>query len=156
RAAAERARAAGLATGELERDRLGRTLYTAVNARAELARALADLGRFDDATAAIEEAIRIGESLQHATTLLSARMDLGHVLICRGDWSGAIPTLETCLDAFRCAGLTGFGNGAMGMLGYARAMGARPEEGIPLIREALEHAAHGRRTREALFTSYLS
>src|SRR5262245_52808491 len=155
-AAVQLARMASLTLGPMQRERLGRTLYPAVNGRAELARALADLGRFDDATAAIEEAISIGESLQHSTTLLSARMDLGHVLICRGDWSGAIPTLEACLDGFRSAGLTGFGNGAAGMLGYARAMSSQQGEGIALIREALEHAAQGRRTREALFTTYLS
>ncbi len=155
-AASQLARTASLTVGRMQHERFGRTLYPAVNARAELARALADLGRFDDATAAIEEAFRIGESLQHATTLLSARMDHGHVLICRGDWSGAIPILGTCLDAFRCAGLTGFGNGAAGMLGYARAMISHEGEGIALIREALEHAAQGRRTREAQFTTYLS
>jgi len=33
---------------------------------------------------------------------------------------------------------------------------AHQGDGIALIREALEHAAHGRRTREALFTTYLS
>jgi DNA-binding SARP family transcriptional activator len=155
-AAAQLARAASLTDGRMQGERLGRTIYPAVNARAELARALADLGRFDDATAAIEEAFRIGESLQHATTLLSARMDHGHVLICRGDWSGAIPILGTCLDGFRSAGLSGFGNGAAGMLGYARAMISHQGEGIALIREALEHAAQGRRTREAQFTTYLS
>jgi tetratricopeptide (TPR) repeat protein len=155
-AAVQMGRAASLTIGEMQRDRLGRTLYPAANARAELARALADLGRFDDAMGAVEEAIRIAESLQHSTSLLSARMDLGHVLICRGDWSSAITTLEACLDGFRSAGLTGFGNGAAGMLGYARAMSSQQGEGVALIREALEHAAKGRRTREATFTTYLA
>src|SRR5262249_40718739 len=67
-AAAQLARTASLTDGRMQRERLGRTLYPAVNARAELARALADLGRFDDATASIEEAISIGESLHHGTT----------------------------------------------------------------------------------------
>jgi len=42
------------------------------------------------------------------------------------------------------------------MLGYAQAMASHRAEGIALIREALEHAAQGRRTREAQFTTYLS
>ena len=42
------------------------------------------------------------------------------------------------------------------MLGYARAMTGQLEEGIPLLREAVEQAATGRRTREAIFTSYLA
>jgi tetratricopeptide (TPR) repeat protein len=141
--------------GPMQGQRLGRTIYPAVGARAELARNLADLGRFDAATAAIEEAIEIAESLKHSTTLLVARMDAGHVLLCRGDFSGAIPSLDACFRELRAAGHTGFASGAAGMLGYARAMTGQPGEGIPLIREALEHAAHGRRTREALFMSYL-
>jgi DNA-binding SARP family transcriptional activator len=155
-AAALLSRAAELTAGDMQPQRLGRTLYPAANARAELARALADLGRFDAATAAIEEAIRIAESLQHTTTLLVARMDGGHVLICRGDWSRAIASLEASLRELRDAGHTGFASGAAGMLGYARAMTGHPGDGIPLIREAIAHAAQGRRTREALFTTYLA
>jgi tetratricopeptide (TPR) repeat protein len=41
------------------------------------------------------------------------------------------------------------------MLGYARAMTERPEGGIPLLRQAIEELAQGRRTMEALFTTYL-
>jgi DNA-binding SARP family transcriptional activator len=155
-AAAQLARAAGLASGELARERLGRTLYPAVNARAEWARALAELGQFDAATTTMSEAIRLAEALQHSTTLMVARLDGGHVLLCRGEWSGAISALEAILPAFRAAALTGFGSGAAGMLGYAQSMMGEPRAGIPLIREALEHATRGRRTREALFTTYLS
>jgi DNA-binding SARP family transcriptional activator len=156
RAAALLSRAAELTAGEMRRERLGRTLYPAVNARAELARARADLGQFDAATAAIEEAIGIAESLQHSTTLLVARFDHGHVLLCRGAFGSAIPVLEASLRDLLAAGHTGFASGAAGMLGYARAMTGRPEDGISLIREAIAHAAHGRRTREALFTTYLA
>lgn len=155
-AAARLSRAAELTAGEMARERLGRTLYPAVNSRAEMARALADLGQFDAATVAIEEAIRIAESLKHSTTLLVARMDHGHVLLCRGDLSRAIPSLEACFRELQAAGHTGFASGAAGMLGYARAMTGHQGDGILLIREALGHAAQGRRTREALFTTYLS
>jgi tetratricopeptide (TPR) repeat protein len=41
------------------------------------------------------------------------------------------------------------------MLGYARAMTERPQDGIPLLREAIEQLAQSRRTMEALFTTYL-
>ena len=154
-AAARLARAAELTAGEMQRERLGRTLYPAVNARAEMGRALADLGQFSAATAAIEEAIGIAESLQHSTTLLVARFDGGHVLLCRGDFAAAVPLLETCLRELQAAGHTGFASGAAGMLGYARAMTEDPDGGIPLIRDGIAHAAQGRRTREALFTTYL-
>jgi len=42
------------------------------------------------------------------------------------------------------------------MLGHAHAMTGQQGEGVPLLREAVEPAAEGRRTREALFTTYLS
>jgi tetratricopeptide (TPR) repeat protein len=41
------------------------------------------------------------------------------------------------------------------MLGYARAMAGQPEDGIRLLREAIEQLAQSRRTMEALFTTYL-
>jgi DNA-binding SARP family transcriptional activator len=154
-AAAQFSRAAELTGGKMQRERLGRTLYPAVNARAELGRALADLGRFDAATAAIEEALGIAVSLQHSTTLLVARFDGGHVLLCRGDFDDAVPLLDACFDDLQAAGHSGFASGAAGMLGYARAMTGDPGDGVTLIRESIAHAAQGRRTREALFTTYL-
>jgi tetratricopeptide (TPR) repeat protein len=156
RAASELAKAARLLTGELERERLGRTLYPAVTARGELARAQAELGQFDAALATVREALRIAEALQHSTTLLVARIDACHVLVCRGDFRDVIPQAEACLLAGRATGQPVFGSAAAGMLGYARAMTGQFAGGIPLLREAVEQAAGARRTREAIFMTYLS
>ena len=144
-----------LARGDLGRERLGRTIYPSVHASNRLARSQAELGDFDSARATVDESLRAAEALQHTTTLLVARLDACHVLLCRGDFHDAVPQLEACLDAFRAAGLPVFSSAAAAMLGYARAMAQRPEDGIPLLREAIVQLAQGRRTMEALFTTYL-
>jgi len=155
RAAGLLSHAMALARGDLGRERLGRTIYPSVHASNRLARSQAELGEFDSARATVDESLRVAEALQHTTTLLVARLDACHVLLCRGDFHDTVPQLEACLDAFRAAGLPVFSSAAAAMLGYARAMAQRPEDGIPLIREAIEQLAQGRRTMEALFTTYL-
>jgi tetratricopeptide (TPR) repeat protein len=150
------ARAVELLAGDLQRERLGRTLYPAVNARGELARARAELGEFDAARTTIDEAVRIAEALGHSTTTLVLHLDACHVLLCRGDFLDAIPPLEACLDAFRAAGFPTWSSASAAQLGYARAMTGRLDEGIPLLREGLELVAQGRRTREACFMTYLA
>ena len=155
RAAALLTRAIGLLQGGLERERLGRTIYPSVHALNRLARSQAELGEFDSARATVDESLRVAEDLQHTTTLLVARLDACHVFLCQGDFGAAIPQLETSLEAFQAVGLPVFSSGAVAMLGYALAMTGQPERGILLIRDALEQLAQGRRTMEALFTTYL-
>jgi len=148
-------RAIGLLRGDLERERLGRTTYPSLHARGRLARSQAELGEFDAARATLDEGLGIAEALQHTMTLQVARLDACHVLLCRGHFHDAVPRLEGCLEAFRAASLVMWSSTAAAMLGYARAMTERPEDGIPLLREAIEQLARGRRTMEALFTTYL-
>jgi tetratricopeptide (TPR) repeat protein len=149
------ARAVELLGGDLQRERLGRTLYPSVNARGELARSQAELGDFHSALATIAEALRIAETLLHSSTLKVLRLDACHVLLCRGDFVDAMPQLETCLQDFRTAGFPAWSCAAAAMLGYAHVMTGRLGDGILLLREAVEEAARGRRTREAIFMSYL-
>jgi DNA-binding SARP family transcriptional activator/tetratricopeptide (TPR) repeat protein len=148
-------RAMELLRDDLECERLGRTIYPSVHARNRLARSQAELGEFDSARATVDESLRIAEALQHTMTLLVARLDACHVLLCRGHFHDAVPQLEACLDAFRPASLSIWVSTAAAMLGYARAMTGQPEDGIPFLREALEQLAQSRRTMEALFTTYL-
>jgi DNA-binding SARP family transcriptional activator len=141
---------------DLERDRLGRTLYPAVNTRGELARSQAELGEFAAAEETLREAVRIADALAHATTSQVLKLDICHVRLCRGDFPDAIPVLETCLAAFRVAAFPTWSSAAAAQLGYALAMSRRVGEGIPLLREAIEQVAQGRRSREALFLTYLA
>ena len=149
-------RALELLHPDLERDRLGRTLYPGVNARGELARSQAELGDFHAADKTLREATGIADALAHTTTSLVLKLDACHVYLCRGDFARAIPMLEACLEAFSAAGFPTWSSAAAGQLGYARAMSGRPAEGLPLLREALEVTARSRRTREATFLTYLA
>ena len=150
------ARAVQLLGGDLQRELLGRTLYPSVNARGELARSQGELGDFDSALATIADAHRIAETIQHTTTLRVLRLDACHVLLCRGDFLEAMPQLETSLQDFRASGFSAWSCAAAAMLGYAQVMTGRLGDGIPLLQEAVEEVARGRRTREAVFMSYLS
>ena len=100
-------------------------------------------------------ALRIAEDLQHSTTLQVIRLDACHVLLVRGDFRDAIPEIEACLEALRAAGFPAWSTGAAAMLGYAYAMTGQLEEGTALLRDAVAQVAQGRRTREAVFTTYL-
>jgi class 3 adenylate cyclase/tetratricopeptide (TPR) repeat protein len=149
------ARAAELLRDGLERERLGRTMYPAVLARNELAASYAELGRFDSAMATNEEALRLAESLGHVTSRLTARLESCENLVRRGNFHDAIPRLEAVIKALQDTGGLVWAVSGSAMLGYSYAMAGRPREGIPLLREAIEQTALGRRTREAQWTAYL-
>jgi hypothetical protein len=89
------------------------------------------------------------------TTLKVLRLDACHVLLCRGDFLDAMPQLETCLQDLRAAGFPAWSCAAAAMLGYAHVMTGRLGDGMLLLHEAVEEVARGRRTREAVFMSYL-
>ena len=68
------AKAVELLGDDLGRERLGRNNYPVVIAQNELAAAHEEMGQFDLAMAAHEEAVRLAEGLGHTTTLLVARL----------------------------------------------------------------------------------
>ena len=65
--------------GDLSRNRFGLVAYPAVVARAFLARALAELGMFDEGREHGEEAVRLAESLDHQFSLIWACLNLGRL-----------------------------------------------------------------------------
>jgi class 3 adenylate cyclase/tetratricopeptide (TPR) repeat protein len=134
--------------GDLERERLGRALYPAVMARNELATTHAHLGQFDVAVAIHEEAVRLAEGLGHSTTLLTARLESYETLVRRSAFHDAIPRVEAAIQALRDGGLLVWAITAAALLGYSYVMTGRLREGIPLLREALDQTARGRRTNE--------
>jgi tetratricopeptide (TPR) repeat protein len=155
RAVALFTRALDLLRDDLEGERLGRTLYPSVLARNELAASNAELGQFESAMRISEQALRIAEGLGHLSTLLMAGMESCEVLLRRGRFADAIPRLEVGLQAFGEAGLLTWSTSAKALLGYSYAMTGRLRDGVPLLREAVEQTAQGRRTREAFFAAYL-
>ncbi len=80
--------------GDLSRERFGLVAYPAVVSRAFLARALAELGVFDEGRGPGHEAVRLAEALDHPFSLIWACLNLGHLEGLRGEFIRATMPLE--------------------------------------------------------------
>jgi class 3 adenylate cyclase/tetratricopeptide (TPR) repeat protein len=123
--------------GDLCRERLGLVAYPAVMARAYLARALAELGVFDQGRDHGQEAVRLGETLDHPFSLIWACLNLGHLESLRGEFTRAIVQLERAVavsNEWNIAYLTPI---AMAALGHVYARAGHVEEGVSWLQRAL-------------------
>ena len=123
--------------GDLSRKRLGLVAYPGVVARAFLARALAELGVFDEGRNHGEEAVRLAEVLDHPFSLIWASLNLGRLEGLRGDFIQAIMPLERAValsQEWDIAYLTPIAQAALGHV-YARS--GRVEEGVSWLRQSL-------------------
>jgi tetratricopeptide (TPR) repeat protein len=83
--------------GELRSERFGSCVIPWATAVAYLAEACCELGRFDEAIAHAEAAMRTGEAADNAYTLLFAFSALGLAHLRLGNFQRATPVLERCL-----------------------------------------------------------
>src|SRR5262249_39120361 len=123
--------------GDLSRERFGLLAYPAVVARAFLARALAELGAFDEGREHGEEAVRLAEAVDHSFSLIWACLNLGHLEGLRGEFIRAITLLERAValcHEWDIAYLTPI---ALAALGHAHACSGRVEEGVSWLQQAL-------------------
>jgi class 3 adenylate cyclase/tetratricopeptide (TPR) repeat protein len=97
-----------LATGNLQalpadwvHERFGRSAPASVYDRCWLGLSLGELGRFAEAAACLEEAIRLAELTQHAYTVGSAYRAAGMLELVKGDWARARSLLQHAIAAFR-------------------------------------------------------
>jgi class 3 adenylate cyclase/tetratricopeptide (TPR) repeat protein len=123
--------------GDLSRERLGLVAYPAVMARAFLARALAELGVFDHGRHHGQEALRLGEALDHPFSLIWACLDLGHLEDLRGEFIQAIMLLERAVALAHEWNIAYLAPIAMAALGHVYARSGRVEEGVSLLQQAL-------------------
>ena len=114
------------------------TVQLATFSRAYLADALAELGRFDEAIAHGEAAVRIAEAADHPYALHFGLFDLGLTHLRRGDATRAIPLLERCLNLCRASQIIVATPLAAAALGAAYAFADRLAESRPPITEAVE------------------
>jgi len=113
-------------------------------ARAYLTRALAELGAFDQGREHGQEAIRLGEALDHPFSLIWACLGLGHLESLRGEFTRAIPQLESAValsHEWSIAYLTPI---AMAALGHVYARSGRVDEGVSWLQRALAGYASSR------------
>jgi class 3 adenylate cyclase/tetratricopeptide (TPR) repeat protein len=123
--------------GDLSRDRLGLVAYPAVVARTFLARALAELGVFDEGHSHGQEAVRLAEALDHPFSLIWALLNLGRLEGLRGEFIRAIMPLERAValsQEWAIAYLTPI---ALAALGHAYTRSGRVEEGVSWLQQAL-------------------
>jgi class 3 adenylate cyclase/tetratricopeptide (TPR) repeat protein len=123
--------------GDLSRHRFGLVAYPAVVARAFLARALAELGVFEEGCEHGQKAIQLAESLDHPFSLIWASMNLGRLEYLRGEFNRAIMPLERAValsNEWNIAYLTPL---AMAALGHVYARSGRIEEGVAWLKQAL-------------------
>ena len=123
--------------GDLSRNHFGLVAYPAVVARAFLARALAELGEFEEGLDRGQQAVSLAESLNHPFSLIWAYLNLGHLEQLRGDFTRAIWPIERALalsHEWDIAYLTPI---ALAALGHVCARLGRVEEGVSRLQEAL-------------------
>jgi class 3 adenylate cyclase/tetratricopeptide (TPR) repeat protein len=123
--------------GDLSRKRFGLVAYPAVVARAFLARALAELGVFDEGRDHGEEAVRLAEALDHPFSLIWACLNLGRLEGLRGEFTRASMPIERAValsHEWNIAYLTPI---ALAALGHVYARSGRVEEGVSRLQQAL-------------------
>jgi tetratricopeptide (TPR) repeat protein len=127
--------------GDLLHERFGMPAYPAANARSLLASYLTELGDFAEAGARGEEAVRIGEAVDHPYTLTIALMGLGDVCLRRGDLPRATETLERARELCRAWDLLQLTPLVTARLGATFTLAARLDEAVRLLEEAVQHEA---------------
>ena len=123
--------------GDLSRERFGLVAYPAVVARAFLARALAELGAFDEGHNHGQEAVQLAGALDHPFSLIWACLNLGHLEGLRGEFIRSIMPLERAVALSREWNIAYLTPIALASLGHAYAASGRVEEGVNWLQEAL-------------------
>jgi class 3 adenylate cyclase/tetratricopeptide (TPR) repeat protein len=127
----------GALPSDLSRERFGLVAYPAVVARAFLARALAELGMFDEGRDHGREAVRLADALGQPFSLIWACLSLGRLEGLRGEFLRATMPLERAVALSHEWNITYLTPMAQAALGHVYAWSGRVEEGISLLRQAL-------------------
>jgi class 3 adenylate cyclase/tetratricopeptide (TPR) repeat protein len=123
--------------GDLSRNRFGLVAYPAVVARAFLARALAELGVFEEGRDHGQEAVRLAESLDHPFSLIWAYLSLGRLEGLRGEYIRAVMPLERAVALSKEWNIAYLTPIALAALGHVYARSGRVEEGVSRLQQAL-------------------
>jgi class 3 adenylate cyclase/tetratricopeptide (TPR) repeat protein len=119
------------------RERFGLLTYPAVWSHAQLARALAERGVFDEGSAHGHEAIRIADVVDHPFSVVVGCLDLAYLKSVRGELSQAARLLERAVAQCREWNITSHTPVAMASLGHVYAWSGRIEEGVSCLQLAL-------------------
>ena len=123
--------------GQQTHERFGLVVSPAVWSRAQLARALAERGVFDEGDAHGQEAIRIAEALDHPYSVFVGCLGLAYLKSISGELSQAARLLERAVAQCREWNITSQTPIAMASLGHVYARSGRIGEGISCLQQAL-------------------
>jgi tetratricopeptide (TPR) repeat protein len=126
---------------DLARERFGQSTLPGVLCRVVLVRSLVELGRFPQALATSEEAVRIAEAVNHPASLLLAWMACGLPCLRRGDVGPAIVALERAMHLCHEVELPIFLHWVEPSLGAAYALAGRTNDALTLLERRLEQDA---------------
>jgi class 3 adenylate cyclase/tetratricopeptide (TPR) repeat protein len=138
-------------------ERFGTAAVLSVICRSHLVQCLAATGRFTEGALFGEEGVRIGEEVEHPTSLIHMLCSVGMLHLLKGDCDQAIPILEKGLELCRSANIPVYVPVVASRLGSAYANSKRAAEALPHLEEAVESsAAAGRAAFLALNTASLA
>jgi class 3 adenylate cyclase/tetratricopeptide (TPR) repeat protein len=127
--------------GKAARERFGLPQLPSVHSRTCLVWALAERGDFDEAVRVSDEAVGIAESMADPLNAVVACSGVGVLRWRQGEWTAAIAALERAMRLIREANIALWLPRVASTLGSAYAAIGRLDEGIALLREAIEQAA---------------
>jgi len=114
-----------------------------IHSRTCLVSSLAELGEFDEAALRADEAIRAAQGLERPHSLVVASAGLGHLLLRKGEWAGAVEILEPALGIARAAEVALWFPRTASTLGAVYILADRPGEAQGLLEEALARTIAG-------------
>jgi tetratricopeptide (TPR) repeat protein len=123
--------------GQRTRERFGLVVFPAVWSRAQLARAFAERGVFDEGDAHGQEAIRIAEALDHPFSVVVGCLNLAYLKCLRGELTEATRLLERAVAQCREWNITTHTPIALAALGHVYAWSGRIGEGVSCLQQAL-------------------
>ncbi len=115
----------------------------AVIFRVWLVTALTRLGEFEAAAREVAESVAVAERADQPLARLVARYTAGFLLAHRGRYTEAIAELEASLELCRRWRLPAWFSNIASVLGWACALSGRGDEGIALMRQAIEASVQG-------------
>jgi tetratricopeptide (TPR) repeat protein len=121
-----------------EQEWFGMALLPSVYTRTSLARALAEVGEFEEALAVAKHGISLAEAVNHSYSLMFALLGLGLVQLRRGHADVSIELLDQSLQLCRAIESPSMAALVGSFLGSAYVHAGRPGEALTVLREAAE------------------
>jgi tetratricopeptide (TPR) repeat protein len=142
--------------GRFQYERFGTAFVLSVVCRNWLAQGFAQLGRFKDAQALVEDALLLANQSGHASSLANAHVASGFINLLQGNIDRAINALEVSLDLCMSNNIQVLMPHINSSLGYCYALAGHIEKAGPLLDKADEQSkVTGRRAGWALRLTWL-